>query len=106
MAWNPDAPPAKQDAVTAVVWQATGEPVPVGSVLRIAALNGYGWFVGQDRNFRPVLVAGDRVLHLADPPGVTTKPGTIATTISDDGRVVGGQTSRSTSVVAARWTCR
>jgi uncharacterized membrane protein len=46
------------------------------------------------------------VTVLPQPAGGKTGAGSVATTLSDDGRVIGGQTNRlNEDVVPVRWTC-
>jgi hypothetical protein len=71
----------------------------------VQGVNRYGWFGGQNRAGQPVLVFGDRTLVLPTPEGAQLDAGTFATTLSDDGHVVGGQVSLPDTVAALRWTC-
>jgi hypothetical protein len=71
----------------------------------VQGVNRYGWFGGQNRAGRPVLVLGRRTLVLPTPRNAQFDAGTFATTVSDDGRVVGGQVSLPDTVAAVRWRC-
>lgn len=68
--------------------------------------NAQGWLVGADPTGRGLFVSDDGDLPL---PGLA-EPGTglgdIATTLSDDGRTIGGQASdKEGELRAVRWTC-
>jgi hypothetical protein len=70
-------------------------------------INRYGWQIGLDANSRALLLAGAAPVAL--PELVTHHAGTlttIPTTISDDGRLVGGQSDDADDVIhAVIWTC-
>ncbi|MFG1674428.1 hypothetical protein [Micromonospora sp. NPDC049282] len=97
-------------ATRAVRWHIQTGEVRVFDELRFGAeaTNAHGWQVGTDRQGRAVFRtdAATVVLpDLADPP-----PGglsTIATTLSDDGRTIAGQSDDSTGKLQAIvWRCR
>ncbi len=70
-----------------------------------AQINSQGWFVGTSKD-RPAVFWGGHVTVLPQPAGGKTGAGSVATTLSDDGRVIGGQTNRLNEDVApVRWTC-
>ncbi|MEJ3745984.1 hypothetical protein WEI85_22165 [Actinomycetes bacterium KLBMP 9797] len=74
--------------------------------IRPSEANAQGWLVGSDLSGRGLFVSegGDlRLPGLAEP---ATPLGDIATTLSDDGRTIGGQaTDKEGQLRAVRWTC-
>jgi uncharacterized membrane protein len=94
----------------AVRWNVrTGEVRVVGGLdLGTSAVNAQGWQVGTDEQGRAVLVAGAATVVLPDLAG--HQPGglaNIATTLSDDGRTIGGQSDDATGTIqAVVWRCR
>jgi hypothetical protein len=106
--------PEQVDTVPATWNLATGAVQPVRSGLsHVGGVNRHGWFVGSVRlggaPSRPAVAYGDRVLELpAYPEVVPGLEGTSATTISDDGREIGGAFSvgPAAAITATRWTCR
>lgn len=74
-------------------------------------VNAHGWVAGQVRQGKVEIPAiafrAGKVMELALPQGAV--PGTesvLATTISDDGRVIGGAVAADTeNRIAARWSC-
>jgi uncharacterized membrane protein len=89
----------------AVRWNLrTGTTEQLPGIHDVKGINRYGWVVGVTRDGRPVAVLGDRVVTLPLPPGAEPK-GSIATTVSDDGRVIGGEAPMRDTVTAVRWTC-
>jgi hypothetical protein len=68
-------------------------------------INDVGWVAGGN-DTGPVAQFGDRALELPAVPGTQGRSGAHATTISDDGRVVGGQADHPDGVVPVRWLCR
>ncbi|SCG34355.1 hypothetical protein [Micromonospora coxensis] len=70
-------------------------------------VNAQGWQIGTDTRKRAVLVTDDATVVLpaladGEPTGVST----IATTVSDDGRTVGGQSDDATGTIqAVVWRC-
>jgi hypothetical protein len=106
-AWSTTGPPDTADLLnaTGVRWNlATGAAEAVSGIADVLGINRYGWLVGEDAHARPVAVLGDHLLPLPSPAG-TDGIGTLVYTVSDDGRVIGGQASRADSVVAVWWTC-
>lgn len=100
---------AKGVKVAAVRWNVrTGEVRLVNGLRSASATNGHGWQVGADERSRAVLRAGDTTVPLPaladhEPSGLTN----IATTISDDGRTIGGQSDDATGTIqAVVWRCR
>ncbi|MEU7909299.1 hypothetical protein [Actinoplanes sp. NPDC049118] len=95
--------------VAAVRWNVRTGEVRVFAELTTAAgaVNAQGWQVGVDRQGRAVLVAG-RTVVLPDLAG--HEPGGLAnsaSTLSDDGRTVGGQSDDATGTIqAVVWRCR
>nr|BFE70800.1 hypothetical protein GCM10020092_041010 [Actinoplanes digitatis] len=93
----------------AVRWNVRTGEVRVFADLTMGAtaVNAHGWQVGTDRQGRAVLVA-DRTVVLPDlaahePNGL----GNIASSVSDDGRTVGGQSDDATGTIqAVVWRCR
>ncbi|MET8150440.1 hypothetical protein ACIBSW_09655 [Actinoplanes sp. NPDC049668] len=93
----------------AVRWNVrTGEArVFADLTMGATAVNAHGWQVGTDRQGRAVLVA-DRTVVLPDlaahePNGL----GNIASSVSDDGRTIGGQSDDATGTIqAVVWRCR
>ncbi|HZD97983.1 MAG TPA: hypothetical protein VE132_07450 [Micromonosporaceae bacterium] len=70
-----------------------------------AKINSQGWFVATSKD-RPAVFWGDHVTVLPQPSGGRSGVGSAATTISDDGHVIGGYTNRpNQDVVPVRWTC-
>jgi hypothetical protein len=103
--WNPAASSSDSDRM-AVVWGPDRTAVLAGPLVEVEAMNKSGWLVGENGAARPVLVVGARVLALPEPPGaVFMSQGSRATTVSEDGHVIGGQSTTHTSAVPVRWTC-
>jgi len=96
------------DRTGAVRWNLdTGTADVVEEVPEVEGINRYGWVVGEDAAYRPVALLGDRLIRLPVPPGTQDgEAGTMAMTVSSDGRVIGGQASFTDSVVAVWWTCQ
>jgi hypothetical protein len=111
---DPHLPPAGQPV--SVLWD------PGAGVRRLpaplwwtGAINGYGWLTGTDLSHKPVLAAGDHVVSLPVPAGPqgaagavdpgAVDPGTRATVLSDDARVIAGQAVLVDKAIALRWTC-
>jgi uncharacterized membrane protein len=106
-----DAPKNQRNSkVAAVRWNVrTGEVnVVVGSRFGVGTANAHGWLVGLDAEERAVLIAGAAPVVLPDlarhqPRDLTT----IATTVSDDGRIIGGQSDDAADTIRAIvWHCR
>lgn len=98
-------PTNASDPANGVRWNlTTGNAEKVPGIARVEGVNRYGWLVGEDSHTVPVAVLGDHVVHLPVPAGAEPI-GSMAVTVSDDGRVVGGQVSLPDTVAAARWTC-
>ncbi|MEU4560999.1 hypothetical protein AB0F72_21680 [Actinoplanes sp. NPDC023936] len=96
--------------VHAVRWNLrTGESELVGELQYPAdAVNAYGWQVGNDRKGYPVLITGEKPIRL---PGLAKHradgTATIASTLSDDGRIIAGQSDDTTNTIqAVMWRCR
>jgi len=74
---------------------------------RPSTANARGWMVGSDMQGRGLLVAGGQQVQLPD--GYLHRPGgltNIPQTISDDGRIIGGQSDDPAGVIhAMRWRC-
>ncbi|WP_229073420.1 hypothetical protein [Actinoplanes sp. DH11] len=87
----------------------TGKAELVGELQYPAdAVNAHGWQVGNDAKGYAVLVTGDDVVRL---PGLgRNRPdgtATIASTLSDDGRIIAGQSDdKSGTIQAVIWNCR
>ncbi|WP_433717886.1 hypothetical protein ACQP2Y_27340 [Actinoplanes sp. CA-051413] len=96
--------------VTAVRWNVRTGEVRLIDGLEIGAntANAHGWQVGTDKQGRAVLVADGRTVVLPDL--ATHEPGglaNIATTLSDDGRTIGGQSDDASGTIqAVVWRCR
>ncbi|TDB79111.1 hypothetical protein [Micromonospora sp. KC721] len=94
----------------AVRWNVrTGEVRVVGAFKGAAdAVNAHGWQVGIDGRGRAVLVADAATVAL--PALASHQPGTlstIASTVSDDGRTIAGQSDDATGTIqAVVWRCR
>ncbi|MDQ7904098.1 hypothetical protein RB614_06120 [Phytohabitans sp. ZYX-F-186] len=100
---------AKGVKTAAVRWNVrTGEVRVLDGLEHVDATNAHGWQVGADGQGRAVLVAGDRTVVLPDladraPDGLST----IASTLSDDGRTIGGQSDDASGTIqAVVWRCR
>ncbi|GAA4672740.1 hypothetical protein [Phytohabitans rumicis] len=102
--------PALGGKAVAVRWNIRTGEVRVFDALSSAAngVNAHGWQVGTDQQGRAVLVA-DAVtvvlpdLHSHTPNGLSN----IATTVSDDGRTVAGQSDDATGTIQAIvWRCQ
>ncbi|MFG1606840.1 hypothetical protein [Actinoplanes sp. NPDC049265] len=96
--------------VYAVRWNLRDGHVEVIKQLREPAddINAHGWLVGTDLDGYAALVTGDRTIRLPD-LGRHRSDGTatIASTISDDGHLIAGQSDNSKGVIqAALWRCR
>jgi hypothetical protein len=93
---------------TAVRWDLrTGKPSVFAQFLAQASIaNRYGWQVGTDAKGQALFLSGLRPVVL---PGLAMhKPGELANspkTLSDDGRVIGGQADDSGIIRAVVWTC-
>ncbi|GAA3729867.1 hypothetical protein GCM10022225_09320 [Plantactinospora mayteni] len=95
---------------TAVRWNVRTGEVRVSDELRYGAdaVNAQGWQVGTDKQGRAVLVTDTATVVLPElvartPDGLST----IATTLSDDGRTVAGQSDDATDTIqAVVWRCR
>ena len=103
-----DADPAAE--TRAVQWNVRTGEVRVFDDLRFGAetTNAHGWQVGMDRQGRAVLRTDAGTVVLPDLAG--HRPGglsTIATTLSDDGRTIAGQSEDpSGKIQAVVWRCR
>ena len=53
----------------------------------------------------PAVYWGGHIKRLPQPPGGKGEAGSNATSISDDGQVIGGQTNLGNKVVAVEWRC-
>ena len=100
---------APAPATTAVSWNVrTGEVRTSDEFdLRADAINAQGWQVGLSKQGRAVLLAGAAPVKLPElaphePGGLTTIPSTL----SDDGRIVAGQSDDATDTIqAVVWRC-
>jgi hypothetical protein len=100
-------PKAEYESGTAARWNPrTGAAERIPGMLDVQGMNRYGWAVGQGAgpDPHPVAALGDRVLTLPTPAGADPV-GSAAVTVSDDGRVIGGQVPMPGTVTAVRWTC-
>lgn len=85
----------------------TGEAEVIDGVRSVKATNAHGWVIGFDEQRRAVLRAGDRTVQLPalaehEPDGLSN----IVTTISDDGRTIGGQSDDANGTIqAVVWRC-
>ncbi|SCL66360.1 hypothetical protein GA0070606_4308 [Micromonospora citrea] len=73
--------------------------------------NGRGWVVGATRERRAGLLTDARLVSLPGRDEDPGRDGALAVTVSDDGRVIGGQlhadqNGRGTTTTAVRWRCR
>ncbi|BBH68684.1 hypothetical protein ACTI_53690 [Actinoplanes sp. OR16] len=86
----------------------TGAVETVGGLQYPAdAVNAYGWQTGTDRKGYAVLVTGEKTIRLPD-LGKHRSDGTatIASTLSDDGTLIAGQSDdRSGTIQAVLWKC-
>jgi uncharacterized membrane protein len=96
--------------LTAVSWHVRSGEVRTSDDfdLRADATNAQGWQVGISKQGRPVLIAGADPVRLPElaphPPGRLT---TIPSTLSDDGRLVAGQSDDASGTIqAVVWRCR
>jgi uncharacterized membrane protein len=100
----------KSARTEAVRWNVrTGEVRAFGQLTTGAsAANAQGWQIGTDKQGHAVLVAGAATVVLPDlaryePDGLST----IATTVSDDGRTIAGQSDDAKGTIqAVVWRCR
>jgi uncharacterized membrane protein len=100
----------KNAKMGAVRWNVRTGEVRVIVALKVfgSTVNAQGWQVGTDQRGRAVLVAGAATVVLPDlashqPDGLST----IATTLSDDGRTIAGQSDDATGTIqAVVWRCR
>ena len=100
-----------QEPLVGVRWNLrTGEVQVVGELQDLAgAVNAQGWLVGSDKQGRAVLVAGDTPVLL--PPLAKKKQtnvSNIPSTLSDDGRIVAGQSDdddANDTIKAVVWHC-
>jgi uncharacterized membrane protein len=93
-----------------VRWNLRTGAVTVSSALQFpaSAVNAQGWEIGTDKQGRAVLATGtgtvvlpDLATHTAD--GLSTIPNTV----SDDGRIIAGQSDDATGTIqAVVWRCR
>jgi hypothetical protein len=100
---NPDEP----GLYTAERWDlrnAAGSVVSNFSTGMNAAINSSGWIVGMSGP-KPAVYWGAHVTVLPQPPGGNGDAGSNATSISDDGHVIGGQTNLGNKVVPVEWRC-
>ena len=96
--------------MSAVRWNVRTGEVRTTAALDIGATaaNAHGWQVGTDKQGRAVLVTDTATVVLPDlashqPGGLAT----IANTVSDDGRTIGGQSDNAAGVIqAVVWRCR
>jgi hypothetical protein len=104
------AKPSPPSPSGAVRWNVRTGEVRVFDELRFGAdaTNAHGWQVGTDRKGRPVLLADAAPVVLPglvdhQPDGLTTIPSTL----SDDGRVIAGQSDNPRGKIQAIvWRCR
>jgi hypothetical protein len=94
---------------TGVRWNLrTGAAERISGLSTVSDINRYGWAVGRAPDGRSVAAFGDRVVRLPDPAGAdpNVATGSMVTTVSDDGRVVGGEAFlRADGPTPVRWTC-
>jgi len=89
----------------------TGETHTLGELPYATSLNRYGWVAGIVRDASgfetPATLVDGQVLAMPTVPGAEpSKEGPVASAISDDGRVVGGNLMAGENGFAVRWTCR
>jgi len=89
---------------------ARGEYVPLPAELIVDSGNGQGWVVGSINFTDAALVTDAGLVRLPDLDGRTGRYGAIAVSLSDDGRVIGGQLDtkpggRNAVMRAVRWRC-
>jgi hypothetical protein len=102
---------AGQNSTVPARWSLrTGEIRPLDALPYTTAVNRHGWvagFVRDGAGFEtPAILVDGRVVTMpADPQAVPSKEGPVAATISDDGRVVGGNLMTGEAGFAVRWTC-
>jgi uncharacterized membrane protein len=91
-----------------VRWNVRTGAISVADALTgVSTVNAQGWLVGTDKPGHAVLVAGTTPVVLPElvsrrPDGVST----IATTVSDDGRTIAGQSDDATDTIqAVVWRC-
>lgn len=95
-----------EEPATGVRWNTrTGAAERISGIYRIEDINQYGWAVGEASDMHPVAVLGEHVITLPLPGGANPITSS-ARTVSDDGRVIGGQVSvPKDEATAVRWTC-
>ncbi|MFG3709163.1 hypothetical protein ACGF7U_31155 [Micromonospora sp. NPDC047670] len=99
----------RENPVRVVRWNVRTGEVRVFGELQVQAgtVNAQGWLLGTDKQGRAVLVTDAATVVL---PGLTAgRPdglSTIATTVSDDGRTIGGQSDDASGTIqAVVWRC-
>ncbi|MFG3711288.1 hypothetical protein [Micromonospora sp. NPDC047730] len=83
----------------------TGQSEVLSADVGMAAVNSRGWIAGVLPSRVPAVATGTTVVKLPGPDGKTGARGWVRS-ISDDGRVVGGQLYLNNRGWAVRWTCR
>jgi uncharacterized membrane protein len=107
---DPASGKASGSGAVPVRWNLRTGQVSVSGVLRgpASAVNAQGWQIGTDQQGHAVLDAGTTPVLLPDlathePNGLST----IASTLSDDGRTIAGQSDDATGTIQAIvWHCR
>jgi len=106
---NPKAEGAQRVVVAAVRWNLRTGAVEVldGAQNAGNATNAHGWQAGTDGQGHAVFIAEGKTLVLPAVPGQKLAPlANIATTLSDDGRTIGGQSDDATGTIqAVVWRC-
>ncbi|BAL88622.1 hypothetical protein AMIS_34020 [Actinoplanes missouriensis 431] len=109
-AMKPDKGSRGNAPAYAVRWNLrTGESELVGELQYPAdAVNPFGWQVGTDRDGYAVLLTGEKTIRLPDlAKHRADGTATIASTLSDDGRIIAGQSDdRTDTIQAVVWRCR
>jgi hypothetical protein len=84
----------------------SGELIPSKLFAAGWDINRYGWIVGTSTEHRPAVEEDDQVIPLPLPPGTADGAGFLATTISDNGKTIGGQANLTNGdIVPVRWLC-
>jgi uncharacterized membrane protein len=101
---------ANAKSLRAVQWNVRTGDVRVYADLQFMAnaVNAQGWQVGTDQQGRPVLATDDATVVLPDLVGHDRDGlANIPNTVSDDGRIVGGQADDATGTIqAVVWRCQ
>jgi uncharacterized membrane protein len=107
---DPTAAKASGVGAVPVRWNLRTGEVRVSGVLHgsPSGVNAQGWEIGSDKQGRAVLVASTATVVL---PDLATHPAdglsTIPTTVSDDGRIIAGQSDDATGTIqAVVWRCQ